>query len=277
MNKAVDYDGIFPDVLVTICGGKYSLSSRHVVSIMPLPNYKEMPCAPKHMLGVINFREEAVPVLDMRSIFHLMTRKEEYEAFTQMLNLRREDHIHWVKELENSMLSNKPFSLATDPHKCAFGQWYYSFKSDSQIINYHMNKIEEPHRKLHEAALEMGRCRNNDKQELKEACCKNVLNEVEGKYMPVILRLLEEAKEIFKSAYAEMVLILDNGIRKVGIVVDEVLSVELLGESQQHMMCRQSEYIAGVKEKRETGEMIFELDDEKLLDDEDALSTAMLT
>ena len=66
----------------------------------------------------------------------------------------RDAHQKWLLDLRNTwQAGGKPFDKPTDPRRCAFGEWFYSFTTDDPQIKAILEKIEEPHRKLHESAL----------------------------------------------------------------------------------------------------------------------------
>ncbi|MFW5711237.1 MAG: methyl-accepting chemotaxis protein [Spirochaetota bacterium] len=73
---------------------------------------------------------------------------------------REVDHLNWTIDL-NELLNNdevNELTVETDPHKCAFGQWYYS---DARVSAEQMvpelkpllAKIEDPHNRLHQSAV----------------------------------------------------------------------------------------------------------------------------
>ena len=65
-----------------------------------------------------------------------------------------------------------------------------------------------------------------------DKCRNHILEDVKQNYMPAILKLLDETKDVFRSSvYKEMVLLLDG--TKWGIVVDEIISVENLTVIEQ--------------------------------------------
>lgn len=39
-----------------------------------------------------------------------------------------------------------------DPHQGAFGKWFYSYKTDSNVLGHQLNAIEAPHEAVHNAA-----------------------------------------------------------------------------------------------------------------------------
>ena len=256
----------FPDVVVRIEKQKYAINSRYISSIINMQDYKPIPGVAKSILGVMNFRGKAVPLLDMRILFDLPTIKQEYEAFQSMIDTRKEDHIKWVEKLEESIDTGRKFTLATDPHQCAFGMWFYHFDTDSVAVKHHLNKIEEPHRKLHELALDLERCKEADTEEKRQDCLDHVGKTAREKYMTDIIELLDETKEVFQSLYTEMLLVLEAGGKQIAIVIDEVLSVEdLVQVNYDQYNFQYLDYICGVKQQKNAQELILELDDEKLL------------
>lgn len=73
------------------------------------------------------------------------------------------DHLKWAEKV-NSLLTDSnvhTLNVQTDPHKCAFGKWYYSEKRDhaEQLvpsIKPLMAEIEDHHNTLHKSAVEIG-------------------------------------------------------------------------------------------------------------------------
>ena len=69
-----------------------------------------------------------------------------------MLTEREKDHIEWVQALEDSLLNDTPFVKAKDPHKCAFGQWYDTFKSRDETLMEALSEFDKPHTQIHSLA-----------------------------------------------------------------------------------------------------------------------------
>jgi len=73
------------------------------------------------------------------------------------------DHLNWANHVSNLFTDNNMTELTvqTDPHKCAFGKWYYSGERKNAEEMYPELKpllasIETPHNHLHESAIEIG-------------------------------------------------------------------------------------------------------------------------
>lgn len=267
---AIEEEVSCPSIVFKVRHGYYSINSKNISSIMRLPEYQTIPNAPASITGIFLYRGTSIPMLDMRTVFGVPSLQDEYKEFSAMLKARKQDHINWVDALNRSVEQNEKFTLATDPHKCAFGKWYDSYQPESQIIAHHMRKIDEPHRKLHKAALDIEQCNKDCNDCEREECLKSVMDRAEKEYMPKVLSLLDEAIILFRSeVYHEMVLILGNNEeQQIGIVVDEVLSVEdlnKLSDNHQLEQFQRNGYITGVASSQRIPGMIFELDEKKLL------------
>jgi len=74
----------------------------------------------------------------------------------QFINSRRLDHINWVISVDKAIENNNSELLPQLDHtKCKMGLWYYlSVVQDSEQNKIHQ-KIEEPHRLLHNSAIKI--------------------------------------------------------------------------------------------------------------------------
>lgn len=191
-------------------------------SITTLPNTS------KEIRGIMNLRGDIIAIIDLRYVFGIISLDEEYREFKDMLDARKQDHLNWVEALQRSVDTGEEFTLATDPHKCKLGVWYDNFKTEFDSINYHIRKLDEPHKKLHKAALEVKNCSKDCEACERKECLKDIFVRIEKEYVPKIVSLLEDAKDVFMTNFKEMVIALDIGDQRIGIIVDEVLGIENL-------------------------------------------------
>ncbi|MEG0179192.1 MAG: chemotaxis protein CheW [Oscillospiraceae bacterium] len=259
-----------PYIVFRVDSGLFTVNSANVMAIREMPNIEIIPEAPVGMRGIFMYMDCAVPMLDLRTALGKKTLDNEYKDFVAMLEQRKQDHYHWVEELNRSVQAHEPFTLATDPHKCAFGKWYYEFKSDNNAINHHMRKIEEPHRLLHESAFEATACKQEHDKCKREKCVKDILNEAEHIYAKAVVDLIEEAKEVMKDSFREMALVIEHDGKYYGLAVDEVLSVEEVedgGGRDGVAAVSESPLVKTIKKcPRYDKELIIELDENKLLE-----------
>lgn len=73
----------------------------------------------------------------------------EYEEMLAMLPQRRQDHIDWMGALEESLRGGADFAKARNPRECAFGKWYYAYRSRDRRLSLLLGQFEHPHAIIH--------------------------------------------------------------------------------------------------------------------------------
>lgn len=259
----------YPWLLFKLNKNNFAISSQRVTGIQILPqSVEKMPDSPECIRGIYSMRGEIVPLLDLRRELGMQPFDEKYGQFVEMLTERQQDHLYWVKELKRTVDAGEEFTLATDPHKCTFGQWLYSFDPEIESIQTLMDKAEGPHRLLHEAAINVQHCTQEHDKCTRAECLKVTLQRVEDEYAPKIIDLMEKMKQEYNDNFREMVLVLDFDGKQVGVIVDEVLAVEKLSmdetnDDSMKKFCDQ-QFVTGVG-KSETVDGVVLLVDERAL------------
>lgn len=259
---------VYPSIVFTVKEQLYCVDSKNISGILQLPQYDPVPNAPECITGMFSYLNQVIHMFDLRLAFGMPTMEQEQDEFAQMIAQRKKDHIDWVTALEVSMETGKPFTLATDPHMCAFGQWFYSVKNVSHSIGFVLRKIEEPHRKLHETALDLTKCLHNCSDCQVNPCVKQSVKRVREEYMPTLLSLLDNTVEAFRSNLSREMALVINDDRKIAIVVDEVLSVEhleVLTEDCGPLTHTANTCFTCARRSAKSPQIILELDIDKLL------------
>lgn len=258
----------YPSIVFTVQGELFSVNSRYVSTILQLPEFQTLPDTPAYITGIFSYRDSSITMLDMRTVLNMETMEQEFSQFTKMLDDRKQDHIRWVNELERCMTADEHFTMATDPHQCALGKWYDQFHSKSNAVNFHLAKLVEPHNQLHAAAIEAEQCNKDCANCKRSECLSKILDRIRMDNVPKIMAVLEDAKEVFRNAvYNEMVLVL-TGDTSLGLVVDEVLSVgELVpvGGEEAFKKFQFSPYLSRIVRREGFSELILEIDVPKLV------------
>ncbi len=88
----------------------------------------------------------------------------EYNTDKAFLLEKQIDHLNWLAKINELFSRNgvAKLEVETDDHKCGFGKWLYSDKTQAMLQvggkeAQLLQAIESPHRKLHESAIEIGR------------------------------------------------------------------------------------------------------------------------
>lgn len=268
--KMVDHNTDTLWVLAKVKDSTCALDSKYVESILLLEEQiSRMPHSDEVHVGVIHYRGGVLPVVDLRRKMGIKSQQEEEREFDDMLDQRKQDHIHWVDELKRCLAEDDKFNLAIDPHKCAFGRWYDSYTPTSQSVAFQLKKVEEPHRKLHETAQDVCSCKQECDQCAREKCLKTVLKEGTEVYMHQVLGLLEDAKEAFHQSYHRMVVVLSDGHTSCGLLVDEVLSVEKLvevSENRDLTAVEDNPLVTVISQRENDPELVLVLNRERLME-----------
>lgn len=212
-----------PWLIFTLEGNAYAVNSKFVNGIEMKPKViTPIPEAPDTYCGLVERRGEVYPLLDMRKVFHFRTLDKEVEDFREMMEQRKADHIKWVDTLEHCANTGEEFTLATDCHTCAFGVWYDEFVKNNPSAGVLLKKVEEPHRKLHNAAHDVLEAASKGDT----AAVEKLLRRVRTDYMAKVLAAIDDAERAYKSTFKETVVVLTEGDQMLGLLVDKVLAVD---------------------------------------------------
>jgi purine-binding chemotaxis protein CheW len=140
-----------------------------------------------------------------------------------MLQERKGDHLRWLRELESSVREGRPFTLTTDPHACAFGRWYDTYKSDNLMLDTVLRRFDVPHTRIHAVGAEAVGLVKAGKQADALAligATRAVLDEV--------VALFDAAGEIVAGANREISVVVSHRGKSCAVAVDAIESVERL-------------------------------------------------
>ncbi len=169
----------------------------------------------------MRLRDRVIPLVDLRRRLGMPGLDEEREALVTMLAERRADHIRWLEALERSVREGVRFDLATDPHKCAFGRWYDTFRTEDPAFAHHLEKFDEPHRRIHGIAT---RCLDL-RQRGDEAAAIRLVEDTRNGYLSDMLLLFDAAVAMLRDRTRELVMAVRAGTVHAGLLVDRVQSV----------------------------------------------------
>lgn len=254
-----------PWLIFTLSGNAYAVNSKYVNGIEMKPgSVTPLPEAPDIYCGLVERRGEVYPLLNMRKTFHFLTVEDEIAQFKKMMEQRKQDHINWIDTLERCASTGDRFTLATDPHKCAFGMWYDNFIKDNHSAGFHIKKVEEPHRLLHETAPEvLNAVERGDRD-----TAARLLKKAREDYVPKVLSVLSESENAFRNTFRETVVVLSDGEQMLGLLVDEVLAVDKIepvtGSGNMNLLL-QSRFFEGIARNDKIDLEILIIDEDELL------------
>ena len=219
--------GKMPWVIAQLGTRLFGLSCSVVREMVIMPEVCEVPGVPDYMRGVINLRGRVTPLVDLRRRLGMHSAGEETEALCELLELRAQDHRRWLDELNASVKEKRHFTLARDPHQCAFGKWYDAFKTDSILVSGFLKKFDAPHRRVHSLADEVGEL--VEKGRVEEAL--QTLEQARTGVLATMLRLFTDLQRMIRDNRREIAVVLNGPAGAYAVSVDSVASVEKLSEA----------------------------------------------
>ncbi len=202
----------------------FAVATRDLREMVIMPEVSEVPNTGEYIRGVINLRGRVLPLIDLRKRIGLASLAEENAAFSTMLEQREQDHHNWLHELQASVKESREFRLTTDPHKCAFGKWYDTYKPESTLVAMQLKKFDQPHQQIHGIALEVQELIAQGQSERAQA----LIEETRGGTLSRLVALFAELRSLVSESSREIALIMDDSGKSFAISADSALSVEKL-------------------------------------------------
>ena len=100
-------------------------------------------------VGYLDFRSALVPVFECATSLGHRRERDDLMSLVDEIARYQKAHVDWVAALEQSIISGEPFNHVRDPKICDFGKWYYSFQTKDESLRSLLDKIEEPHVRIH--------------------------------------------------------------------------------------------------------------------------------
>ncbi|MEZ5979349.1 MAG: chemotaxis protein CheW [Planctomycetota bacterium] len=192
-------------VFVRLAGQLYALPVDRVSEMVRLPELTPVPNASDDVRGLMHLRGASVPVHDMRTLLGVPPLAAEIDALVEMLDQRERDHRNWLAELERTVEEGRPFTLATDPHKCAFGRWYDTFEPTNLVLQNLLPRFDGPHKRIHALAIEVDRLVRDGE---KERAMRRI-EATRGRELAEMITLFANMREVLRNDTREVAVVLE--------------------------------------------------------------------
>lgn len=245
----------------------FAVATRDLREMVIMPEVSEVPNTGEHIRGVINLRGRVLPLIDLRKRIGLASLAEENAAFSAMLEQREKDHHNWLHELEACLREQREFQLTTDPHKCAFGEWYDTYKPESTLVAMQLKKFDQPHQQIHGIAVEVQKLMKQGLADRAQA----LIEETRTGILARLVTLFTELRLLTSESRREIALIVEDAGKSFAISADSALSVEKLAASSIEALESGVGVVHGGVVQRfgkrvKTGEIILILESDRLRD-----------
>jgi purine-binding chemotaxis protein CheW len=202
-------------------GQDFAVELERVLEIVPLGDVHRLPNAPGYVRGTTLLRGSTLLAIDLRMALGMKGLMALTHELLTNFRQRKQDHIRWLQELERSVREAKPFGLSLDPEKCAFGRWYDRYEAPNAVIGLKLMQFDRPHRTIHAVGGEALRLTSQGQQ----AEAFALIERTRDGALSALVRLFDETEQLLVGTEKEVVIVLSNGARRVGLVVDEVKGI----------------------------------------------------
>jgi len=203
-------------VLFELDGQSFAIAADHVSEVALLGRVHRPPNVPPYGRGMMLLRGQRVSLVDLRLLLGMQGHQEVHREALAAFRQRKQDHMDWLNELKASVRERRASSLTLDPHACAFGRWYDHFKTDDPVLSLKLRQFDRPHQRIHTLGAQvrsMTECGQHQ-----EALA--LIQDRRGKDLAVLLKLFDETLPLLEAADREIVILVSDGTRKIGLVVD---------------------------------------------------------
>lgn len=269
-------------LIFTLADQKYAIHVDIVRELTPSRDHeiRPLPQTPEHVVGALSLRGKIIAVRDLRTLIGLPSLEKETLNIVQLLEQREQDHIKWISELKRSVDENREFTLARDPHKCAFGRWYDELMSDegrlqkltnSNFTLYRLiGQLDTPHRTIHGIAEKVTRFIKAGDIE----GAHRIIDITSQNELGTMMSLLGQIRELLHTLRKPLIIVLEVDQKKLGIQVDSVDSVaRIQPEAIQPIPDRMghSNLFSGVAQLKDESGLMMMLDGAHLFSDESVI------
>ena len=245
----------------------FAIPALSVQTITIAPAVTKVPTLPGHVRGVMNLRGQIIPLIDLRERLGMTSLNSEAIAFCDMMHQREQDHKNWINELQASVTEQREFKLTTDPHKCAFGKWYDTFKTDNVTISAILARFEAPHQRIHAIGEQVksmaAKGEHSAASALIDRCRDTELSEM--------IHLFGTLREAYTDCAREIAVVVNHNDLLLAFAVDAIDSISELATGSTVSLdeagagLTSTEFVASVGRTKGNDRFVLILDLNKLL------------
>ena len=211
-----------PWVVARVHNQMAALHSSVVRELVIQPEVTPVPRMPDYFRGVMNWRGKIIPCIDLRKRLGMPGAKEELDELAALITAPAADHMAWIEELQRSVEERRPFTLATDPHACAFGRWYENFRTNNLTVSALLRKMDGPHKAIHAIAVRVEDLKKAEKFDEAE----KIIASTRETTLARLLDLFSNFETVLEENYRPVAIIVHTAGTLAAITVDSVEAVE---------------------------------------------------
>jgi len=197
-----------------------------IIQIVDSPTCTAMPNMPHYVRGVIDFMGAPVPLIDTRIRLSMKSRQEEVSELVNIFLQRKQDHLTWISTLKDAVEHDKEITVEKNPHNCAFGKWYDTYKANTLALTAYMRRFDRPHQAIHDLAVQSENLILKGQKEQ----AKSLINAAEQNELKTLVALFDGFEEQMRLSYQEYAVVVNHKNKKISLAIDAVKYFEKLDD-----------------------------------------------
>lgn len=197
-----------------------------IIQIVDSPTCTAMPNMPSYVRGVIDFMGAPIPLLDTRIRLSIKSRQEEVDELIGIFLQRKQDHLTWISKLKAAVEHDEDITVEKNPHNCAFGKWYDTYKANTLALSAYMRRFDRPHQAIHDLAVQSEQLVLKGQKEQ----AKSLISAAEQNELLTLVALFDGFEEQMRLSYQEYAIVVNHDNRKIALAIDAVKYFEKLDE-----------------------------------------------
>lgn len=241
-----------------------------IIQIVDSPACTAMPNMPHYVRGVIDFMGTPIPLIDTRIRLSIKSRQEEVNDLVNIFLQRKQDHLTWISKLKDAVEHEQEITVEKNPHNCAFGKWYDTYKANTLALSSYMRRFDRPHKAIHDLAAQSEKLIRNGQKEQ----AKSLIEAAEQNELTTLIALFDGFEEQMRLSYQEYAVVVNHKNSKISLAIDSVKYFEKLDEIVNDVPfignCKEKIILSvGRKKTGDTTDEVMLLDLNVLLEDFD--------
>jgi purine-binding chemotaxis protein CheW len=216
------YPPNMPWAILQVKNQSFAIATEDLREMLIMPEVSGVPNTASYIRGVINLRGRVIPLIDLRKRMGFPSAADETNSFCALMDQREQDHKKWLNELEASVAERRAFALTSDPHKCAFGKWYDTYRAENAWVGALLKKFDAPHQQIHRVAVEVGEF--VARQQF-DAANERIARTRTG-VLDEMLKLFADLRSLVRESERETAVVINAGGKTISVSVDLALSIE---------------------------------------------------
>ncbi len=197
-----------------------------IIQIVDSPICTSVPNMPRYIRGVIDIMGEALPLIDTRIKLSVPSRQDEVNEFVNLFMTRKQDHLNWIDTLKKAVNDDEEITVEKNPHKCAFGKWYDTYRPNTLALTSYMARFDKPHKAIHNLAVQVEELVQAGQKEQ----AKLLIQAAENNELINLITLFDGFEEQMRQSYQEYAVIVVHDGQKYSLSVDSIKYFEKMDE-----------------------------------------------